>query len=61
MADKKDDADVGKKVSNQNEVHQDMNWRSYVSNELNCAERWHNDWGFLQGTALEGKFILNHN
>ena len=48
MADKKDEgAELSKKVTNQNVVHQDMNWRSYVSNELNCAERWHQDWGFL--------------
>ena len=34
-------------------VAADKNWRSYVANELNCAERWHNDWGFLQGGAIE--------
>ena len=36
-------------------VAQDTNWRSYVSNELACAERWHADWGFLTSGDLEGK------
>ena len=34
-------------------VAEDKNWRSYVSNELQCAERWHNDWGFLAGGAID--------
>ena len=49
----KDAAEGGKKVSNISVVAEDKNWRSYVSNELNCAERWHNDWGFLAGGAIE--------
>ena len=36
-------------------VAEDKNWRSYIANELNCAERWHNDWGFLAAGAIEGK------
>ena len=28
-------------------VAEDQNWRSYVSNELKCAEQWNKDWGFL--------------
>ena len=32
---------------------EDKNWRSYVANELACAERWHHDWGFLTGGAIE--------
>ena len=28
-------------------VAQDRNWRSYVSNELRCADQWASDWGFL--------------
>uniref|UniRef100_A0A7S3MW87 Uncharacterized protein n=1 Tax=Strombidium inclinatum TaxID=197538 RepID=A0A7S3MW87_9SPIT len=34
-------------------VAEDKNWRSYINNELTCAERWHHDWGFLAGGALE--------
>ena len=34
-------------------VAADKNWRSYVSNELNCAERWNHDWGFLAGGAID--------
>ena len=36
-------------------VADDKNWRSYIANELGCAERWHNDWGFLAAGAVEGK------
>ena len=39
-------------------VAEDKNWRSYIANELNCAERWHNDWGFLAAGAIEGKSIF---
>ena len=28
-------------------VAQDPNWRSYVANELMCADKWDQDWGFL--------------
>ena len=38
-------------------VAEDKNWRSYIANELNCAERWHNDWGFLAAGAIEGEFF----
>uniref|UniRef100_A0A7S3CRH8 Uncharacterized protein n=1 Tax=Strombidium rassoulzadegani TaxID=1082188 RepID=A0A7S3CRH8_9SPIT len=34
-------------------VAQDKNWRSYVANELSCAEKWHHDWGFLAAGAIE--------
>ena len=34
-------------------IAQDKNWRSYIANELACAERWHHDWGFLAGGAIE--------
>ena len=33
------------------EVSQDRNWRSYVANELNCADKWDQDWGFLSGKS----------
>ena len=56
----KDAAEGGKKVSNISVVAEDKNWRSYVSNELNCAERWHNDWGFLAGVLEKGKFHFRH-
>lgn len=35
-------------------VAQDRNWRSYVSNELRCADQWAGDWGFL-GANSNGK------
>jgi hypothetical protein len=35
-------------------VAQDQDWRSYINNELKCADIWQQDWGFLcaqnQGT-----------
>ena len=37
-------------------VAEDKNWRDYIANELNAADKWHNDWGFLAGGALEGKW-----
>ena len=39
-------------------VAQDRNWRSYVANELRCADQWNNDWGFL-GAATDGKLSAN--
>ena len=36
-------------------VAQDQNWRSYVANELKCADMWEQDWGFLGGKS-EGKY-----
>ena len=35
-------------------VAQDRNWRSYVGNELKCADQWASDWGFL-GANSQGK------
>lgn len=35
-------------------VAQDRNWRSYVSNELRCADQWAGDWGFLAANS-DGK------
>ena len=37
-------------------VAQDRNWRSYVSNELRCADQWASDWGFL-GANSDRKFL----
>ena len=36
-------------------VAEDQNWRSYIHNELKCAEIWQKDWGFLaeKGDASE--------
>lgn len=48
------DAPVAKK-SDISVVAEDKNWRSYIANELGCAERWHHDWGFLAAGAIEGK------
>lgn len=36
-------------------VSEDQNWRSYVSNELKCADQWNKDWGFL--ATHDGKQI----
>ena len=52
MADKKPEI-TGTKRSEITVVAEDKNWRSYVANELSCADRWQHDWGFLQGGALE--------
>ena len=38
-------------------VAQDQNWRSYVANELKCADMWQNDWGFLGGQGA-GKYTV---
>ena len=37
-------------------VAQDRNWRSYVANELRCADQWAADWGFL-GANSDGKYL----
>ena len=36
-------------------VAQDRNWRTYVANELRCADQWNGDWGFL-GANSDGKY-----
>ena len=54
MADK-GEPEVKSKRQDISVVAEDKNWRSYVANELACADRWHNDWGFLAGGAFEGK------
>lgn len=38
------------------QVADDQNWRSYINNELKCAEIWNQDWGFL--AAQEGILVL---
>lgn len=35
-------------------VAEDQNWRSYIANETNCADKWNKDWGFL-GAGAKGK------
>ena len=40
-------------------VADDKNWRSYIANELGCADKWQQDWGFLAGGALERKLDIN--
>ena len=40
-------------------VAQDRNWRSYVNNELACADRWAADWGFLGGNQDASKYSFN--
>ena len=44
MADKDLLANRKKEIS---VVAEDQNWRSYIKNELDCAEMWQKDWGFL--------------
>lgn len=39
-------------------VAEDKNWRDNVRNELNFANKWQADWGFLSGGALESKLFL---
>ena len=58
MADKKDVQITGAKRSEITVVAEDKNWRSYVANELSCADRWQHDWGFLSGGAIEGKYFF---
>merc|ERR1712110_270652 len=36
-------------------VAQDQNWRSYVANQLKCADMWQADWGFLGGQSASGE------
>ena len=55
MADKKDPLLNAGKKSNISVVAEDKNWRDYVGKELNSAEKWHQDWGFLTAGALECK------
>lgn len=56
MAAKGEDVELTKGKRNDiTVVAEDKNWRSYIANELGCAERWHQDWGFLAGGAIEGK------
>jgi hypothetical protein len=60
MADKKDVQVTGAKRTDITVVAEDKNWRSYVANELACADRWHNDWGFLAGGAFEGMLSISN-
>lgn len=39
-------------------VAEDQNWRSYISNELKCAEIWNSDWGFLSSKGGGKKWII---
>ena len=55
MADKKDVQITGAKRNEISVVAENQNWRSYVSNELKCADAWQKDWGFLAGGSLECK------
>jgi len=55
MADKDAQVTTGGKRNEISVVAEDKNWRSYVANELGCADRWNADWGFLAAGALEGK------
>lgn len=41
------------KVKEGDYVSADRDWRSLISNELNGAKQWEDDWGFLtSGNAL---------
>ena len=53
------DAGPTAKRSDISVVAEDKNWRSYIANELQCAERWHHDWGFLAAGAIEGRLFVN--
>ena len=38
-------------------VAEDQNWRSYINNELRCAELWQQDWGFLADHGTESNRV----
>ena len=59
MSDPKDVQITSGKRNDMTVVAEDKNWRSYVANELACADRWNNDWGFLAGGAFEGKYFFD--
>ena len=40
----------GRKLGD-NEVAADQNWRSYIKTEMDSADIWHENWGFLAGNA----------
>ena len=56
MADKAKEI-ITSKRNQLDQVSQDRNWRSYVANELTCADKWDSDWGFLS-SKQKGKFTL---
>ena len=56
MADK-DVQVTGNKRSEITVVAEDKNWRTNVASELAFADKWHKDWGFLAGGAIEGKYF----
>jgi hypothetical protein len=37
-------------------VAEDQNWRSYIHNELKCAEIWQQNWGFLADEGNTSEF-----
>jgi hypothetical protein len=49
-------AEGARKVNAISVVAEDKNWRTYVAKELNTAEKWNSDWGFMAAGAIEGKF-----
>lgn len=54
MADK--EALAGGKRSDISVVAEDKNWRDYVKKEINSADAWSKDWGFLASGVIEGKY-----
>lgn len=45
------------KVPRLSVVAEDQNWRSYVAKELNSADAWNADWGFLSADAASKFFF----
>jgi len=48
--------DVKVKRGDLNVVADDINWRTYVAKELQVADAFNGDWGFLT-KAAQGKFL----
>ena len=49
--------DVKVKRGDLNVVADDINWRTYVAKELQVADAFNGDWGFLT-KAAQGKFFI---
>tara|TARA_B110000285_G_C14617649_1_gene377729 strand:- start:264 stop:491 length:228 start_codon:yes stop_codon:yes gene_type:complete len=53
MSDPKDVQLTSGKRNDMTVVAEDKNWRTFVSKELNQANQWSSNWGFLAGGAIE--------
>ena len=53
MSDPKDVQITSGKRNDMTVVAEDKNWRTSVAKELNQANQWASNWGFLAGGAIE--------